>query len=133
MSKLPSCRWLLVVAAIGLPGCAKPADSDSSNALTATTQQRLSAPTHQEEIPLFPPGRASRPHTEQDRLALFDELLAATLRRHAFSTKKNAALHLDFERDAAPLRDAFRTAQGDVELFRAIARLSALRRDAHMI
>jgi len=109
MSRLQSWRWLLVAAAVGLPGCSTATESELANTPVARMPDRLTpaSPTDPETTETSPPS----PHTEQDRLALFDELVAATLRRHAFSDRKTAQLHLDFERDSAPLRDDFRTAK----------------------
>jgi hypothetical protein len=132
MSKLQSWRWFLMVAVLGQPGCSKATVSEPGSTSLAPTQNILPSASPIVTESSEPLPSPSPPHTERDRLALFDELVAATLRRHAFSDEKTTALRLDFEHDAAPLRDEFRTAQSDLELFRAIARLSGLRCDAHM-
>jgi hypothetical protein len=119
----------MVAAAVGLLGCLETSEPEPVKTSVTPTQDRFTPASHTAAETTEPP-RPSQ--TEQDRLALFDELVAATLRRHAFSERKTAELHLDFERDAAPLRDDFRIVRSDLELFRAVARLSAVRCDAHM-
>ena len=66
------------------------------------------------------------------REALFEELVEMTLRREAFSPIKNKRLGLDFATRSEALRDDFIAAGTDVELLRAILRLSNLRRDGHL-
>jgi hypothetical protein len=116
----PCLLWLACVSA-----CSKPADREA-----LTTVDEPAAVAEPEPSPA--PQPPSRPHTAEDRLALYEYLVAATLRRHAFSDLKTAKYELDFERDAAPLKEDFRSAATDLDLFRAIARLSALRQDYHM-
>ncbi len=113
--------------------CSRTTDSEpsgvqSSPVTDVQTPSDASTSPPPEADPVEPPP----PHTEADRLALFDDLVAKTLRRHAFSEIKREKLGLDFEQDAAPLRDEFAAAESDLELFRAVCKLSAVRRDAHM-
>ena len=71
-------------------------------------------------------------HETEDRLALFDYLLDATIRRYAFSPPKNQRLRLDFRRDALNLRDDFARAETDPGLYQAIIRFQRLLRDRHL-
>ena len=75
------------------------------------------------------PGRAG---TAGMRAALFDTILARTEAREAFSPLKNEALGLDPLEAMRALRDRVVAADGEVDLFYALAALSAARRDRHL-
>lgn len=75
---------------------------------------------------------AADPGTPADRAALLDELIDTTLRREAFSPIKQDRLGLDFRRQAEAMRNEFRAADTDEELYRALVKLSATRRDPHL-
>ena len=69
---------------------------------------------------------------ESTRAALFESILARTEAREAFSPVKNEALGLDPLEAMRALRDRVVAADGEVELFYALAALSAARRDRHL-
>ncbi len=66
------------------------------------------------------------------RLELFEDLVDKTLRREAFSPPKNAALNLDVEQALRACRPDFEAAADGHELYLALVRLSAARRDTHL-
>lgn len=70
--------------------------------------------------------------TPEQRAALFDTILARTMRREAFSPVKNERLGLDVEAAMRAVRGDVVTAQDDQALYHALARLSAARRDRHL-
>lgn len=129
MSRAQGWLWSGLAGLLCIAACSKPDDSKRVTPVDEPPSEAVasSEPTSTPE-PLPPP----KPHTAEDRVALYDYLVAATLRRHAFSELKTAKYNLDFERDAAPLKEDFRNAATDLDLFRAIARLSGLRQDYHM-
>ncbi|MEM7415703.1 MAG: hypothetical protein AAF389_09430 [Gemmatimonadota bacterium] len=75
------------------------------------------------------PGPAG---TTEMRAALFDSIVAKTERREAWSPVKNAALGFDPMAAMRAERDAFIAADTEEELYYAILRLSAARRDRHL-
>jgi hypothetical protein len=63
---------------------------------------------------------------------LFNCLYQSILEREAFSNIKNIELNLNFEIQALNLRQEFIEASNDVELLRAVIKLSNLRHDTHL-
>ncbi len=72
------------------------------------------------------------PSTPEDRAALFDSLLAKTLRREAFSPIKNSKLGLDIEAEMRRYRDELIAADTDEKLYYALVKISNTRRDRHV-
>lgn len=70
--------------------------------------------------------------TAADRLALFDTILARTLRRESFSEVKNERLGLDVEAAMRAERESFAQAGTDADLYYAMVRTSTARRDRHL-
>lgn len=70
--------------------------------------------------------------TAEDRAALFDQILAKTLQREAFSPLKNAALDLDVEKEMLRYRDELIAADTQQKLYYALARISNARKDRHL-
>ncbi|MEM7351513.1 MAG: hypothetical protein AAF657_11945 [Acidobacteriota bacterium] len=70
--------------------------------------------------------------TRADRQALFDELIAKTLAREAFSEIKNRRLGLNVEAAMRATEDDVVGAASESELFYALVRLSNARRDRHL-
>ncbi|MDA0330278.1 MAG: hypothetical protein O2958_14895 [Gemmatimonadetes bacterium] len=70
--------------------------------------------------------------TPQMRAELFDTILARTERREAWSHIKNQTLGFDPIEAMKALKDDFVSADTDEDLFYAISRLSAARRDRHL-
>lgn len=70
--------------------------------------------------------------TREDRTALFDHLVAATLRRQAISPAKNRLFSVDVARDMGRHRDAFLDAATPAQLWYALALLSNTRHDRHL-
>ncbi len=70
--------------------------------------------------------------TPGQRAALFSAIIAKTRDREAFSPIKNSALRFDPVRVMRGERDALVEAETESELFYALARLSAARRDRHL-
>ena len=128
MSRSSIWRILSITGALTASACSKSPDTQPPAVSDSQPSTNEPAAAEAEPVTAEPPA----PHTEADRLALFDDLVDKTLRRHAFSEVKWEKLGLDFETDAAPLRDAFAAAESDLDLFRALCKLSAVRRDAHM-
>ena len=78
-------------------------------------------------------GSASRRVGDESmRAALFESILARTEAREAFSPVKNEALGLDPLGAMRALRDRVVAADGEEELYYALAALSAARRDRHL-
>ena len=75
-----------------------------------------------------PPG----PGSDDDRHALYHDLVEKTLAWQASAPIKDRALGLDFARDAEPLEAEFLTADTNDKLVRALIKLSNLRRDRHL-
>lgn len=75
------------------------------------------------------PGAVGTPEL---RAALFDTIVARTERREAFSPVKNAALGFDPIQSMLAVRDDFIAAETEEELFYALSRVSAARRDRHL-
>lgn len=71
-------------------------------------------------------------HTKEDRKALFDYIVDKTIEREAFSPIKNETLELDFKKQAPELEKEFIKASSDIELYRALVKLSNLRKDRHL-
>ncbi len=82
-------------------------------------------------VPQEPTGVAAASTAEQ-RAALFDTILARTMRREAFSEIKNQRWGLDVEVAMTALQDDVVGADTDEKLFYALSRLSAARRDRHL-
>ena len=97
----------LTLAASFAAGCAEPAPGGSGSA----------------------PGRVG---DASMRAALFDDILARTEGREAFSPLKNESLGLDPLGAMRALRDRVVAADNEVDLFYALAALSAARRDRHL-
>ncbi len=70
--------------------------------------------------------------TAEQRVALFSAIISKTKDREAFSPIKNSALDIDPIRAMRGERDAVVGAETESELFYALARLSAARRDRHL-
>ncbi len=100
---------LLAVAAIG---CAKP---------RRPTPQPLD-------------DRSLRPQygTDEDRAALFDFLLEATLQREALSPIKQQHLQIDVETEMRKFRDDLISADSSESLLYALIKISNARRDRHL-
>ena len=78
-----------------------------------------------------PPG-GSRAGTAEQRAALFDEIVAMTERREAFSPVKEEALGFSPMADMRALRDRFVEAATEADLYFALVELSNARRDHHL-
>lgn len=104
--RTPSMVALSMAASLAA-GCAGPGPGDSASA----------------------PGRVG---DESGRAALFESILARTEAREAFSPVKNEALGLDPLGAMRALRDRVVAADGEAELYYALAALSAARRDRHL-
>lgn len=74
----------------------------------------------------------SRVGTAEDRAALFDYLLKATMEREAFSPVKNKRLGIDIEKDMRRLRGEVVGAKTERELYHALVKLSNARKDRHL-
>lgn len=70
--------------------------------------------------------------TPEDRAALFEDIVAKTLRREAFSPVKNRILALDVEREMRRFKDEVLGARTDEELFFALLKVSNARKDRHL-
>lgn len=70
--------------------------------------------------------------TPEDRAALFDDLVTKTSAWEAWSPVKNARLEHDPEAAMQALRDEVVAADTEEELFYALSRLSAARKDRHL-
>lgn len=75
---------------------------------------------------------SSRVGDESMRAALFESILARTEAREAFSPVKNETLGLDPLEAMRALRDRVVAADGEEDLYYALAALSASRRDRHL-
>ena len=83
-------------------------------------------------IPLVLGAQESRISTREDRQALFDDLLAKTLQREAFSEVKNRRLGLDVEAAMRAYEGEVVGARSEEELFYALVKLSNARKDRHL-
>lgn len=70
--------------------------------------------------------------TAQDRVALFDYLLAKTMEREAFSPIKNRLLRLDVKNEMLQYRDELIAADTDEKLYYALVKISNARKDRHL-
>jgi hypothetical protein len=84
--------------------------------------------------PAEAPGAAgvAASSTPEQRAALFDTILARTMRREAFSPVKNQRLGLDVEAAMRAVRPELVAADDDPSLYHALVKLSAARRDRHL-
>jgi len=77
------------------------------------------------------PGGDSRVGTAEQRAALFDEIIAMTVRREAFSPVKEDTLGFSPLDDMGALRNEFVGAVTEADLYYALVKLSNARRDHH--
>lgn len=70
--------------------------------------------------------------TPKKREALFEQLVALTMAREAWSPIKNKAYGASYPDDFEPLRNEFISAQNDEDLFFAIVKFSNRRNDRHL-
>ncbi len=70
--------------------------------------------------------------TEEDRLALFEYIYNKTLEREAFSPIKEEKLGFDAKVEMMKVKEEFLNARNDEELYFAIQKMSAARRDRHL-
>lgn len=70
--------------------------------------------------------------TAAEREALFEDIVAKTMEREAFSPIKNELYGLKFPEAFEPLRAEFKNASTEEELFYAIVKLSNARKDRHL-
>ena len=76
---------------------------------------------------------ASQHHgTKEDREALFDYLIEKTQDREAFSAIKEANFKIDVMKEMESVRDEVISASNDTELYYALQKLSAKRKDRHL-
>lgn len=115
MRVLVSCLLLANVFAVGC----RPA-ADSANPTDSPTDGEGEATS------------SSRSGTAEERALLFDDIVAKTRRREAFSPVKNRALGLDVVEAMASLRDEFVSADSDEALYYALVKLSNARKDRHL-
>jgi hypothetical protein len=78
----------------------------------------------------FPPNTDAG--SREDRVALFDYLLAKTLERESFSPVKNHNLHLNVVKEMQKYRDELIEADTDEKLFYALLKISNARKDRHL-
>ncbi len=78
------------------------------------------------------PTADSRSGTEESRAALFEQILAMTERREAFSPLKEEALDFSPLDDMRALRDEVVGATTEADLYYALVKLSNARRDHHL-
>ncbi|MEM8936094.1 MAG: hypothetical protein AAGC77_06775 [Pseudomonadota bacterium] len=71
-------------------------------------------------------------HTRADREALFQDIVAKTMAREAFSEVKNETYGVSYPEAFAPFRQVFIDADTDDALFYAIVKLSNVRNDRHL-
>ncbi len=70
--------------------------------------------------------------TQEDRAALFDDIMTKTMAREAFSPVKNKNLNLDIQIQMEKYRDEVISADTDEKLFNALMKLSSARKDRHL-
>lgn len=70
--------------------------------------------------------------SQEDRAALFDDIMEKTMAREAFSLIKNQQLGLDVEKQMMQFRDEVVAADTDEKLFNALMKLSNARKDRHL-
>lgn len=70
--------------------------------------------------------------TPEQREALYEHLVALTMKREAFSSVKNQSLGVTYPAAFEPYRQQFREAETDALLFDAIVHLSNARHDRHL-